>query len=196
LIRNEKSGAFPHKVIDQHYGGSEGFWAFLLARDQDSCLMGCSIKGYGKNGPQMIEGKPSGLILNHAYGLNDIMEFDDPDHKGQKLRLLRLRNPWGNSEWNGAWSYNSQEMTEYSHLIQSYIDSLPPDEKFKLGDDDGTFFMCYDDWKDNFSTLFLNVDFPDHWTGVRFKSKWTKSNAGGLPEKYVKEDLERYAQNP
>jgi hypothetical protein len=44
--------------------------------------MGCSIKGYGKNGPQMIEGKPSGLILNHAYGLNDIMEFDDPDNKG------------------------------------------------------------------------------------------------------------------
>ena len=65
----------------------------------------------------MIEGKPSGLILNHAYGLNDIMEFDDPDHKGAKLRLLRLRNPWGNSEWNGAWSDNSQEMKEYSHLI-------------------------------------------------------------------------------
>ena len=139
----------------------------------------------------MIEGKPSGLILNHAYGLNDIMEFDDPDHKGQKLRLLRLRNPWGNSEWNGAWSDKSQEMKEYSHLIQGYIESLAPDEKFNLGDDDGTFFMCYDDWKDNFfSILLLNDDFLDHWTGVRFKSKWIKSNAGGPQEKCVKSILE------
>lgn len=56
--------------------------------------------------------------------------------------------------------------------------------------------MDFEDWKDNFSTLFLNVDFPEKWTGVRFKSKWTKSNAGGLPVKYEKTDLERYATNP
>jgi len=65
----------------------------------------------------MTEGKPTGLILNHAYGLNDIMEFDDPDHKGEKLRLLRLRNPWGKGEWTGAWSDDSQELKEYAHLI-------------------------------------------------------------------------------
>jgi hypothetical protein len=47
--------------------------------------------------------------------------------------------------------------------------------------DDGTFFMEYSEWKDIFSTLFLNVDFPDKWTGVRFKSAWTKNNSGGLP---------------
>jgi len=44
--------------------------------------MGCSIKGYGKNGPQVVDKKPTGLIMNHAYGLNDIMEFDDPKNKG------------------------------------------------------------------------------------------------------------------
>lgn len=41
--------------------------------------------------------------------------------------------------------------------------------------------MEYSEWKDIFSTLFLNVDFPDKWTGVRFKSAWTKNNSGGLP---------------
>jgi hypothetical protein len=56
--------------------------------------------------------------------------------------------------------------------------------------------MHYDDWKDQFSTLFLNVDFPEDWTGVRFKSAWTKSNSGGLPFKHEKELLERYAKNP
>ena len=48
MIRNEKSGVFPHKMIDQHYGGSAGFWNFLKERDNDNCLLGCSIKVYGK----------------------------------------------------------------------------------------------------------------------------------------------------
>jgi hypothetical protein len=26
LIRNEKTGCFPHKMIEHHYGGKEGFW--------------------------------------------------------------------------------------------------------------------------------------------------------------------------
>ena len=63
----------------------------------------------------MIEGKPSGLILNHAYGLNDIMEFEDPVKKGEKLRLLRLRNPWGNKEWLGPWSDHSSTWTTYEY---------------------------------------------------------------------------------
>ena len=65
--------------------------------------MGCSIKGNGKEGELIIDGKPCGLILNHAYGLNDIFEIKDPK-TGDKFKLLRLRNPWGNSEWKGAWS--------------------------------------------------------------------------------------------
>jgi hypothetical protein len=65
-------------MIEQNYGGENGFWNFLLSRDEDGCLLGCSIKGYGKEGPQVIDGQPTGLILNHAYGINDIMELDDP----------------------------------------------------------------------------------------------------------------------
>jgi len=38
-------------MIEQHYGGHDGFWAYILARRQDACLMGCSIKGNGKEGP-------------------------------------------------------------------------------------------------------------------------------------------------
>jgi len=62
-------------MIEQHYGGSEGFWKFLCARDSDNCLLGCSIKGENKAGEVMIEGKPCGLIYNHAYSLNDMIEF-------------------------------------------------------------------------------------------------------------------------
>lgn len=109
FIRDEKTGVFPHKMIKLNYGGSDGFWDFLTQRDLDGCLLGCSIKGE-KGGPQIIEGKPSGLIINHAYGINDIFELKDPWDLKKVIRLLRLRNPWGNSEWLGAWSGESTEM--------------------------------------------------------------------------------------
>lgn len=110
--------------------------------------------------------------------------------------MLRIRNPWGNSEWNGAWGSGSEELQKYGKDLEQYINSLPPDEQFPLEADDGTFFMEYSEWKDIFSTLFLNVDFPDEWTGVRFKSAWTASNSGGLPNSMKPEIRERYATNP
>jgi hypothetical protein len=187
-------------MIEQHYGGHDGFWAYLVSRRQDGCLLGCSIKGYGKEGPQIIDGKPTGLILNHAYGLNDIMElkdpFQDPKEKPEPLKLLRIRNPWGKSEWLGKWSDASEEAKKYRGVIDEYIHTLPPDEQYDPDADDGTFLMDFHDWHDNFSTLFVNLDFPDIWTGVRFRSKWTKSNAGGLPVTYTKEECDRYATNP
>ena len=73
---------------------------------------------------------------------------------------------------------------------------MPPDEQFDLDADDGTFLMLYDDWRDNFSTLFLNIDFPEDWTGVRFKSEWNKSNSAGLPTKNTKEIVEKFGKNP
>jgi hypothetical protein len=155
-----------------------------MKRKEQGCLMGCSIKGNGKEGPLVVDGQPTGLILNHAYGLSDIMELDDPNDDKGAFRLLRLRNPWGKSEFIGAWDPNSIEMERYKHLIINYINTLPPDEQFDLDADDGTFIMSYEDWRDNFSTLFINVDFPEDWTGVRFKSAWTLNNSGGLPAKY------------
>lgn len=189
---------FPHRTIQAHYGGIDGFWKFLLQRKTDNCLMGCSIKGNGKEGPQMIDGHATGLILNHAYGINDILELPDTfaKKKGQVIQLLRLRNPWGNSEWNGAWSSNSEELVKYGQILEKYIKSLPPDEQYDLDADDGTFLMSYEDWRDSFSSLFINNDFPEDWTGVRFKSAWTPQNSGGIPNKNQKDLFDDYARNP
>ena len=46
FIRDEKSGLFPHKMVQQNYGGdADGFWKFMMKRKQEGCLFGCSIKG-------------------------------------------------------------------------------------------------------------------------------------------------------
>jgi len=119
FLKDEKSGVFPHKQI-QHYGGKEALWKLMMERDNESCLMGCNIKG-SSNGALLIDGKDSGLIQNHAYSLNDVMELADPFNNGEPIRLLRLRNPWGKSEWLGAWSSDSEEMVKYKGVIQEYI---------------------------------------------------------------------------
>lgn len=61
----------------------------------------------------MIDGKPCGLLLNHAYSLLGVFEIDSKEKKGEKIRLVLLRNPWGKKEWEGSWSNNSKEMSAY-----------------------------------------------------------------------------------
>lgn len=50
-----------------------------------------------------------GLVKGHAYAVTDVrkvrlgtglMAF----FKSEKLCMIRMRNPWGQKEWIGAWS--------------------------------------------------------------------------------------------
>jgi len=45
------------------------------------------------------------LTSSHAYGLVDAFEIKDPDMVNPRKthRLLRVRNPWGKTEWKGKW---------------------------------------------------------------------------------------------
>ena len=49
-----------------------------------------------------------GIIKGHAYTFMFMIEFQK---NGQKVRLLRVRNPWSNYEWKGNWSDNAPEWT-------------------------------------------------------------------------------------
>lgn len=41
------------------------------------------------------------LLEDHSYGILRVVQLDDN-------RLLNLRNPWGQIDWKGAWSPNSE----------------------------------------------------------------------------------------
>jgi hypothetical protein len=141
LIRNETSGVFPHEqvkmLVQKHDPDGirttpDGALFFLMEDSvDDGCLLGCSIKGYGKTGEALIDGAKCGLIMDHAYAIQDVI-FDDKNYKdkvtGEPLKLLRLRNPWGKVEWNGAWSSNSKEMKTYRKELEHYVKTLPLDE--------------------------------------------------------------------
>jgi calpain-15 len=70
-----------------------------------------------------------GLIGNHSYGILDVRETLNEFE--EEIKLIRLRNPWGDFEWNGDWSDDSDLWT--------------PKLKKELGQsngNDGTFWMC------------------------------------------------------
>ena len=81
-----------------------------------------------------------GLIGNHSYGILDVRAVKD--EFDEEIKLIRLRNPWGDFEWKGDWSDNSELWT--------------PKIKKELGwtgANDGSFWMCLDDFCHYFSRV-------------------------------------------
>ena len=79
-------------------------------------ILACSVEA-NKDGQVLNKkGKSLGLLYSHSYIINDVFEI--PDYKDDKVkhRLLRIKNPWGDIEWNGQWSDNSQEFLNHGKM--------------------------------------------------------------------------------
>ena len=87
----------------------------------------------GEETQQESQMKNVGLVSDHAYTILAVHEIQ---HKGKKLRLLKLRNPWGHQEWSGDWSDQSSQWT----------DELRTKLNHKKQDDDGVFFISFEDY--------------------------------------------------
>uniref|UniRef100_A0A8C9U3D0 Calpain-3 n=1 Tax=Scleropages formosus TaxID=113540 RepID=A0A8C9U3D0_SCLFO len=136
-------------------------------------LMGCSIDALV---PARFETRTAtGLVKGHAYSVTGVEE-----QKETRIRLVRLRNPWGQVEWNGPWSDNSKEWLSISKA-----------EKEKLQQqnaEDGEFWMSFDDFKKNFTKIEICNLTPDaleddkihKWTVSVNEGRWVRGcSAGG-----------------
>ena len=74
-----------------------------------------------------------GLSPGHAYTFLNIYTVDTGN--GTE-RVVQLRNPWGNGEYNGAWSDSSKKWTASTKKQCGYKEER----------DDGVFYMSYDDF--------------------------------------------------
>ncbi|KAK7017794.1 cysteine proteinase [Favolaschia claudopus] len=140
------------------------FWTEELMSATKDRLFGCSFAGSGKNG----------LIGNHAYSVLRAMQINGK-------RFLVLRNPWGNSEWTGAWSDGSKEWN-----AQTF--ELLPILEHSFGND-GQFVMEYSDflqcWDEIERTLLLDAD-GSNWIS---SSHWLRVNTRPLPSAWTYGDV-------
>jgi calpain len=132
--------------------------------------MGTSIQSKPGQGAKVEASAGQGLIMGHAYSFLAAGELDTKCvDDGGKVRLVKLRNPWGKGEWTGSWSDNSPE-------YEKYADALNDDEETfgekTDGMNDGTFFMKFDDWRSAYTNIFVAMNFPKHWE-VRFSFNMT-----------------------
>ena len=74
-----------------------------------------------------------GLISGYTYNLLAINQIQDSD--GKNVYLLRLRNPWSQSEWNGDWSDKSPKWTDDAKNKVHFSDKV-----------DGIFYMSDNDF--------------------------------------------------
>ena len=175
----------------------EELWARLMGYRRERTLMGCSIDGDGVEGDVVIDGERTGLLSRHAYAIIDVIQIPDPEAPKKRHRLLRIRNPWGQREWMGKWKDGSEEMIKHFNAINVELSKLGNDEKYNdMDSNDGTFLMCFKDWRSIYHNLYACVDFDDSWFGVRFPGEWTMQNSGGVPVTGTKQEMTRWAKNP
>lgn len=53
----------------------------------------------------------SGVVQGHAYTLLNALVLH---HKSSEIRLVQLRNPWGQGEYSGKWSDTDPAWKEVS----------------------------------------------------------------------------------
>ena len=179
---------------------ADQLWEQMMRFKKNGTLMGCSADGGGVESDIMVHGENTGLLARHAYGILDLLYVVNPRAHNTKKRhrLIRVRNPWGNREWQGKWSDGSPEMEEFLELVNEELQkSGDVDEDIDIKDkDDGTFFMCFKDWRSIFDNFYACVDLEDNWSGVRFEDEWTKSTSGGVPTAASREAAQRFGKNP
>ncbi|XP_022379380.1 calpain-9 isoform X3 [Enhydra lutris kenyoni] len=153
----------------------ENFYEILEKALKRASLVGCSIDI--RNSAESEARTPFGLIKGHAYSVTGI---DQVNFRGRKTELIRVRNPWGQVEWNGSWSDSSSEWR-----------SLGPAEQQRLCHtalDDGEFWMAFRDFKTHFDKVEICNLTPDaleentlhKWEVTVHQGSWVRgSTAGG-----------------
>lgn len=185
------------------------FWSKLTYWGSNS-MMGCSAKGAAE-GQILQYGIPTGILSGHAYAILDTFKIDKSYGKG-KSRLLRIRNPWGDTEWKGKWADDSEQIDTNKEEIKAFYKKARKEvcfskyhikmtnmEKWQEDPiDDGNFFMCYKDWRELFDSMYVCRNFfqDNEYRAVRFGYSWTEENSGGTPKKAPSPECERWGKNP
>ena len=133
--------------IDCSHENAEEIWIKLKDAKEKNFIM---TAGTG-NDPS-IDYDSVNLVVGHAYTCLDSYEVVK---SGIKVKLIKLRNPWGNSEFSGDWSDSSNLWTP---ALKKELDVTERD--------DGVFFMSFDDFLTYFVIFSICKIYPKFTNNV------------------------------
>ncbi|XP_061669201.1 calpain-3b [Syngnathoides biaculeatus] len=155
----------------------KGIYKIMKKALQRGSLMGCSID---VTSPSEMESRTEhGLVRGHAYSVIALEECDEVAKDG-RIRLIRLRNPWGRVLWKGPWCPNSKKWDTISIADRNNLKKQTVEES--------EFWMSFDDFKRNYTKLEICNLTPDtlqgderhSWTVSVNEGRWVRgSSAGG-----------------
>uniref|UniRef100_A0A671UXX4 Calpain 2, (m/II) large subunit b n=1 Tax=Sparus aurata TaxID=8175 RepID=A0A671UXX4_SPAAU len=113
-------------------------------------LLGCSIDITSAADSEAVTRQK--LVKGHAYSLTGAVEVN---FRGRNERLVRMRNPWGQVEWTGAWKNGWMSFSDFCrHYNRVELCTLTPDT--------------------------IEDDSVKHWSVSKFDGSWRRgSTAGG-----------------
>jgi len=148
---------------------------------EEHALVCCAIRSSGGG----VERTEQGLVRGHAYGITALKRVPIGSSgltaffKGRdKISLVRLRNPWGEKEWTGPFSDKSAEWKTISERQREKIGLVT--------EDDGEFWMSWDDFVVWFTDLSINhlintslFSFTKTWKQFKKIGCWVRPNRAG-----------------
>jgi len=152
---NAIDGGWPGEGIEDLTGGvtTEIVSADILDKDQlwnegflkvnTEFLFNSGTRDYGHPDPNELGRQ--GIEDGHAYSL-----LKAADYEGNRLCLVK--NPWGETEWNGPWSDGSKEWTPEAMKALEH----------KFGNE-GIFWMPYADFLRRYVQIWRTRLFTDDW---------------------------------
>ncbi|XP_058053906.1 calpain-B-like [Anopheles bellator] len=129
----------PKKMPDKE----DQLWDILCSGFEAGSMFACNLKSdpTGEN-----VATKDGLLRGHSYSITKLHELVGLYSEADRVRLLRIRNPWGSGvEWNGRWSDKSREWktingAERKHLALTI-------------ENDGEFWMDLGDFMKHFDRM-------------------------------------------
>ncbi|XP_026047358.1 calpain-9 isoform X1 [Astatotilapia calliptera] len=139
---------FPHEaMVDMTGGVTEVLQVASLPRDLPTFLRHLLVRGALINcancqGP-LEHRNELGIMFRHAYALTAVDKVRTT--LGTEY-LVRILNPWGNTEWEGPWSdFKGQEWKTVSIEEQKRLG--------RVSQEDGEFWMSVSDFRQNFEVM-------------------------------------------
>lgn len=114
---------------------------------------------------QSDNGEDEDILQNSIYVFLDVQEVDG-------LKMIYLNNSWGKGKWSGQYSPEDENWETNKGL------------KEKLGyenQNDGTFWMLYEQWLQSFDTIYSCRIYPSNWTQFCIPGNWAGLSSGGAP---------------